>query len=127
MAAAARNLRVRTLEREPGLCVVIEHCDRPFVTRMTSTAVAPERAAMRIVVGVTPDTLVRRVFERIGFVATRAGRCRMQAGQRERRQIMVERHGLVPFRLPMTCTAIFSQLPAVAVVQRVASRAGQRQ
>jgi hypothetical protein len=105
MARNARNLTMRTRQREPRLQTVIEVPLRPAVGIVACRAVATECALVNVSRSVTCDALLRRALECLVSVALRARYQHVHTDQRVGREIVIEVNVALPTSRAMTAFA----------------------
>ena len=118
---------MRTIQRETGTGVVIEHRARPQVAGMATRTFVAQRAGMNVILSVATRTVCGRIMESVGFVTGGAGHRRVHTRQREARQVMIERNGRRPGRLLVASTTVLAHLSGVTVSELVTATTGCRQ
>lgn len=118
--------RMRAVQWEAGIAVVIEGGCLPRIARVAVAALGPEGAFVRIVVCVAAAAVPRGVLEAGIGMAGAAGDGRMQAQQRKVGKVMIEAQRTRPRRLRMTSRTFAGQLARVHVIERVAAVTGVR-
>lgn len=114
MAIGANQFGVFTAEREIGTGIMIKLPQPPVIRIVAVAAAWPQRAFMRIILGVTLPAIRCHRFERAGNMTLLATDGRVHPDQRKGRQIMVEPDMRVPAVFIMTRTAV-PQLTAVDI------------
>ena len=120
VTGAACGLAVRAFERIVGLALVIEAPARPARRRVAALASSAERALVGVVAGVASLAGLRGGAIRIVEMAFGAGHSRVQAGEREARQVMIEAQAFAPALVLVTVVAAVALLAAMRIVGAVA-------
>lgn len=108
------------IECETRVTVVIECRRPPIVAVVAGSAFVAERSFVHVAIPMALRTGVFRIVESIARVAGATSNRRVQARQREGRQIMVEPDGLPPGLLRMALQTIFAELACVRIVHGMA-------
>ena len=126
MALLALQLRVRFLQRKPGLAFVIEAGRVPLVLAVAARAVVAATAAVHVVRAMTANTVARRFVVYLINVARSALGAFVRALQQiVRRCFVIEGH-LGPPRGHVTGGAVLAQPTKVTIVFQVTAHAGGR-
>ena len=96
MATLTIDPAVRTFEHEVRLRVVVEPPFGPVDRVVAECTVIIEAICVRIVVAMTVDAIRWGIAEYMGIVAGIAFLVRMGAEQRESREVVIEKHVLLP-------------------------------
>ena len=123
VAALARDRRVRTLEHESRLIVVIEKPLGPLNRVVAERAVLGEATIVKIILAVTVDALGVCVFDYVRFVTGVALRFAVRTKQRKPRQVVIEKDLVRPRFLVVTIVAGNALATVVRVVALVAGNA----
>ena len=106
MTAFARDVRVRTVEREARLRVVVEQPLLPVDRVMAKEAVLAKPPVVRVVVPVAADAVVRGILEYVRVVTLATFRLCVLAQQRKVREIVIEEHIVLPRQFAVTVEAL---------------------
>lgn len=109
------------IQHEIGMKVVVKSRRRPFVAVVTRAALIAESAFVHIVFPMAVRTAIFGIVESIARMAGTTSNGRVQAGQGEGGQVMVESNRLPPCLLRMALQTIFAELARVRIVHGMAS------
>lgn len=123
VTAFTANIRVRAVEREIRLCLVIEAPLQPVDRNMTLPARFPEASFVRVTLTVTADAVFLGVLENVRVVASIALLIGMNAEQWESRQIVVEEDVVRPCMFVVAVKAKSALGSLVGVVILMADQA----
>lgn len=124
VAVGTGQLRVRAVQLEIRLRIVVEGPKPPAVWIVTGLTVGPERLFVRIVLGVAVIALGGRILECRRHVTLLARRHGMQPYQREFRQTVIECNLCAPPAFIVALRALLALLPVVHVITRMAGITG---
>lgn len=114
---------VGTVQRVIGLLVMVEPPERPAVGVVAQSAIRPEPSLVPVALLVAFGALERGSLIAGGEMAFLAGHDGMLANQRESRQIVFEKHFLVPAAGIVAVVAPVAEASLVHVVALVACAA----
>ena len=120
MAIVTTNFGVRAIKRKVGLQVVIECPEFPGNGVMTGITAIAHIALVRVVVTVARDTVDRFVGIGLAVVTAVAFLLLVFAQQGEARQVMVEKHRVLPVDFGMTALTLRTKYAIVWIVVEVA-------
>jgi len=106
MTAFARDVRMRTVEREARLRVVVEQPLLPVDRVMAKETVLAKPPVVRVVVPVAADAVVRGILEYVRVVTLATFRLCVLAQQRKVREIVIEEHIVFPRQFAVTVEAL---------------------
>src|SRR6185369_1154934 len=116
VAGLAGRTRVRAVQGEIRVPVVVEGPGTPSGGVVATLTRAPQTALVSVVVRVAGVARGRRVLECLRFVAVVAGCFGMRAEQREVREIVIESDALLPRALVVALRALPAFVAAMHVV-----------
>lgn len=96
VTAFTSNIRVRAIEREFCLCVVIKPPLQPLDRDMTLRARFTEASFMRVLVTVAADAVFRGIAEDVRFMTFATLGFRVIAEKRESGQVVIEKYVFLP-------------------------------
>ena len=120
MTGVACNIDMCAVERKVGLQIVIESPDVPADRVVAGLAAVLEVATMRIVLLMAGDAVTISVREFLAAMTCVAFVLEMHAVQRESRQVMVEKHRVLPIDLGVAAFAGHAGGTLVRVLVEVA-------
>ena len=126
MTGVTLQALMRSRQRIPGLCRMVEAPARPSIRVVAQGAISAQPPLV-MPVPVTTRANPRRVLERrraMTFLARHDG---MAADQRKARNVMIEADLLPPAGLAMTAFAAGSELAFMRIILLVAGHAGRRE
>lgn len=123
VTALTRDVRVRAVEREAGLCVVVEQPLLPVDRVMAQCTIFAEAPLVGVTLTVATDAVLGRIAEHVRRVALAAVGFRVPAEQREAGEIVVEEDVVLPRRLAVAVETLRALRTFVGIVVLVAGEA----
>ena len=96
MTAFASNIRVRAVEREGGLRIVIKPPLLPVDRDMALRARFAEASCMRVILAVAANTFFRGIMEHVRLMTFAALDLRVLAEERKAGQVVIKKHVVLP-------------------------------
>lgn len=123
VTAFASNIRVRAVESEVGLCIVIKPPLVPVDRDMALRARCAEASCMRVTVAVAANTFFRGITEYVRLMTFSAFDFRVFAEEWKAGQVVIKKHVVLPGGLVVTINTLCTLRALVGVVLVVASEA----